>query len=305
MRNGAKRFLSLITALAAACVLMAAPAAAAPDASGQVTATVRLPAKAANGATGSGSAALLPLKSLYAPQDIGKAPTVTVNTSGVNGVKVEVPVVNKGPGIVAVLVRDDGTGRLIKNTLPTQEGIAVRVNSGDTIRILDNRKPFEDIVEHWAADAVDFVSARELFNGTGPNAFSPDAAMTRGMLMTVLARYEDVDTEGGGPWYEKGAAWAVDKGLSDGTRLDDNITREQLATIMYRYAILKGGLSGGGASLSGFADADRVSGWAADAMSWAVGTGLIKGTTPTRLDPQGSATRAQMAAIITRYAELA
>lgn len=91
---------------------------------------------------------------------------------------------------------------------------------------------------------------------------------------------------------------------SDGTRLNDNITREQLATIMYRYVILKGKLSGSGGSLSGYTDADSVSDWGAEAMSWAVGVGLINGTTPTTLDPQGSATRAQVAAILMRYVEM-
>lgn len=91
---------------------------------------------------------------------------------------------------------------------------------------------------------------------------------------------------------------------SDGTRLNDNLTREQLATIMYRYVILKGKLSGAGGSLSGYTDANSVSDWSAEAMAWAVGVGLINGTTPATLDPQGSATRAQVAAILMRYAEM-
>lgn len=355
MRDGAKRLISLLTAVVMVCSLAAVPAAAveekpsnlaaAPkavsaitttnpdggkttvetkadgtvittvqnkdgssgvtitDASGQTTATVQLPSAVASEAI-SGSAVTLPIQDIYAAQNISKAPTVTVDTSGVNGVKVEIPIVNGSTSVVAVLVKADGTGQLIKNTIPTQGGVAIRVNSGDTIRLLDNSKSFGDIRGHWAAGAVDFVSSRELFNGTAANTFSPDTRMTRGMLMTVLARYEDVDTEGGATWYEKGAAWATANGLSDGNKLNDSITREQLATILYRYAILKGKRSSTDVGLDGYTDADCVSGWAADAMNWAVGAGLLKGTTATTLDPQGSATRGQVATVIMRYAEM-
>ena len=273
------------------------------DASGQIRAAVRLPFKAASGAAGGGSAISLPVQGIRAPQNIDRAPVVIIETSGVNGVKVNIPVVNHGPSIVAVRIKADGTGQIIKNTVPTQDGVAVRVNSGDTLKILDNRKTFADMTDRWAADAVAFVSSRELFLGTTPGFFSPDAKMTRGTLMTVLARYENANTEGGAACHEEGAAWAVANGLSDGSRIDAGITREQLVTILYRYCILKNKLSAGDADLTGYKDADRVGLWARDAMSWAAGAGLIKGTTPTTLDPKGGATRAQVAVIIMRYAE--
>lgn len=270
---------------------------------GQTTVTVWLPSSVADRAA-SGDAAELPVQGLYASQSIEQVPTVTVNTSGVNGVKVDIPLENRNSGIVAVLVMPDGTERIIKHTIPTRDGIAIRVDSGDTIKILDNSISFTDTGNHWAADAVDFVSARGLCYGTKANVFSPNAEMTRGMLATILARYADVDTAGGTTWYEKGAAWAVENGLSDGTGMEDNITREQLITIMYRYALLEGKQKGTGANLHGYTDADRVSSWAADAMSWAVGVGLIQGVTPETLAPQGNATRAQVAAILMHYAEL-
>lgn len=323
MRNGAKRLISLLTALAAACLLVVVPTSAADgtvvttlqgkdgsssvtvtEASGQTTVTVRLPSSVAGRAAEGGDGATLPVQGIYASQNIDGAPSVTVDTSGVNGVRVNIPLDSRGAGIVAVLVEPDGTERIIRNTIPTPGGIALRVNSGDTIKILDNSMSFTDAKGHWAADAVDFVSARGLFRGTGANTFSPDAEMTRGMLVTVLARYAGVETAGGAAWYEKGAAWAVANGLFDGTNLDDSITREQLVTIMYRYAGLEGKLSGAGADLCDYMDADRVSGWAADAMSWAVGAGLMEGTAPATLEPQSGATRAQVAAIIMRCAEL-
>lgn len=272
--------------------------------SGQTTATVRLPSNVAGRAANGGGAVTLPIQGIRASQNIDRAPTVTVNTSSVNGVKVEIPLVSRNTGIVAVLMEAGGTERIIRNTIPTWNGIAIRVNSGDTIKILDNSMSFADTKGHWASDAVNFVSARRLFYGTGANTFSPNARMTRGMLVTVLARYADVDTADGVTWHEKSAAWAVANGLSDGTSLDSSITREQLVTILYRYAVFEGRLSGTGADLQGYKDVDRVSNYAVDAMSWAVGAGLIKGTTPTTLEPQGSATRAQVAVIIMRYAEM-
>ena len=277
--------------------------ATATDVSGQINASVQLPSRVAAGATDGGGTITLPLEGIRAPQSIDRAPVLTIDTSGVHGVKVDIPVVNKGPSIVAVLIKADGTGQIMKNTVPTQEGIAVRVNSGDMLKILDNRRVFADISGHWAADAAAFASSRELFLGDAPNTFSPNAKMTRGMLLTVLARYENVNTQGGAVYYEKAAAWAMANGLSDGSKLSGEITREQLAAILYRYAVLKNKLSGEGADLRSYEDANRVSEWASEAMSWAVGAGLIKGAAPTTLDPQGGATRAQVAAIIMRYAE--
>lgn len=308
MRNGVRRLLSLWMALAMTASLAVAPAAAgadvdaaAPAAEEEPAARVLVPLKAAGEAAG--GAISLPAQGLRAPQSIDRAPAVIIETSGVNGVRVNIPVVNHGPSIVAVRIEADGTGQIIKNTVPTRDGVAVRVNSGDTLKILDNRKTFADMKDHWAADAAAFVSSRELFLGTAPGIFSPGAKMTRGMLVTVLARYENVNTEGGAACYEKGAAWAVANGLSDGSRMDAGITREQLAAILYRYCILKNKLSGEGMDLAGYKDADLVGPWARDAMSWAVGAGLMKGTTPTTLDPKGGATRAQAAVIIMRYAE--
>lgn len=273
------------------------------DTSGKTIAVVDVPADVARAAV-DGDAVLLPVVGIRAHRDIDKAPAMVVNTFGVNGVKVHVPIENKGLTVVAVEIKSDGTPVIVKNTIPTEDGIMLRMDHLEVVRFLDNRKSFADTQGHWAADAIDFVSSRELLSGTAPDTFSPDAEMTRAMLVTALARYSDVDTAGGATWYEKGAAWAVANGLSDGTRLNDSITREQLATILYRYAVLNGKAGGAGGSLNAYTDADRVSSWAVEAMSWAVDMGLIKGTSSTSLDPQGSATRAQVAAIFMRYTEM-
>lgn len=152
---------------------------------------------------------------------------------------------------------------------------------------------------HWGADAVGFVASRTLFSGTGGQKFSPDAPMNRGMIVTVLARLEGVDTASNPVWYEAGRQWAVANGISDGAHLDQDLTREQLALMLYRYA----GQPASSGTLSGYTDGDKVSDWAVQAMGWAVNEGLISGGGNHTLDPQGQATRAQVAAILQRFIE--
>ena len=152
---------------------------------------------------------------------------------------------------------------------------------------------------YWGAEAVDFAVSRELFAGTSATTFSPDTAMTRAMIVTVLARFEGVDTTTGDTWYEAGRQWAMENGVSDGTNMDASLTREQLATMLWRYA----GSPSVSNSLSGYTDAGTVSSYAQQAMAWCVEQGIIGGTTTTTLSPQGPATRAQVATILMRYIE--
>ena len=157
----------------------------------------------------------------------------------------------------------------------------------------DDVKPTE-----WYADAVRCVVEKGLMSGTGTDAFSPDGTTTRGMLMTMLARYAGVDTTGGASWYEKGMAWAQSAGISDGRAPEAGITREQLVTMLYRYA----DVHEAGGTLDAFADADTVSSYAVDAMRWAAANGIVNGS-HGRLNPQGNATRAQVAAMLMRFCE--
>lgn len=270
---------------------------------GQTSAMVNLPSETVDASNASGAPASLPMDAVTATKDSATAPVVMVNTANDEPVKVEIPVTNANNGTVAVLVKADGTEEIIKTTALTSDGVAVTVNSGDTVKIIDNTKTFSDTATHWGSDAVTFVAARELFSGTSETRFSPDDNMTRGMLMTVLARYENVDTNGGSVWYEKGVAWAVAQGLSDGTNPTGQISREQLATIIYRYAQSKGIDTTAGGSLERFPDAGSVSDWAREAMSWAVGNGIISGVGGVTLDPSGNATRAQVATILMRFSE--
>lgn len=153
----------------------------------------------------------------------------------------------------------------------------------------------------WYEEAVNYVHEKGLMNGTSSNAFSPNANTTRGMIVTILARVEGVNTNGT-PWYAAGQKWAMDNGISDGTNMPGVITREQLATILYRNAKQKGYDVSKSAALTAFSDADKVSGYAAEAMQWAVAEGLLQGSNG-RLNPQGSATRAQVATILMRFME--
>ena len=163
--------------------------------------------------------------------------------------------------------------------------------------------PFTDVTSgSWYYDGVKYACDNGLMNGTGANAFNPNADTTRSMIVTILARMEGVNTSGGVTWYTAGRAWAMENGISDGTNMEGKITREQLAAMLYRYAKMKGYDVSASASLSGYADASSVSGWAKEAMQWAVGSGLIQGS-GNALTPQANASRAQIATILMRFAQ--
>ena len=163
-----------------------------------------------------------------------------------------------------------------------------------------------------------FAYQHGLFQGTAADTFSPDAPMTRAMLVTVLWRMDGKPAAAGGSsftdvprgqWYTEAVAWAAENGVVNGVgggrfEPDGNVTREQIATILYRYAGLRGVPTGGRADLGSFPDGGAVSGWAYDALSWANAAGLIAGTREGGVDylaPQQNATRAQVAVILMRY----
>ena len=160
---------------------------------------------------------------------------------------------------------------------------------------------FKDVPQNsWFAGAVQYVTSNSLMNGTSTTAFSPNANMSRGMLMTVLARYAGESTEGGTVWYEKGMNWAKSKGISDGSAPNRNITREQLAAMLYRYA----GEPDGAADLSAYTDAGSVSAYAEKAVQWCVKNGILTGKTSSTLAPKATATRAECAVMLQRFAAL-
>lgn len=164
--------------------------------------------------------------------------------------------------------------------------------------------PYMDVqTNDWYFGAVQYVTENGLMNGTG-NGFEPNLATSRAMIWTILARMSGVNTASGGEWYAVAQQWAKANGVSDGTMPNGTITREQLAAMLYRYAVSKGMVKAPvTANLSIFADASSVSTYANEAMQWAVSTGLINGM-DGKLNPQGSATRAQVATMLMRFAEL-
>ncbi len=154
---------------------------------------------------------------------------------------------------------------------------------------------FTDVDGHWAEAGIEFCVDEGLMNGVGDDKFAPEAATTRGMIMTILARMSGENTAYSYPWYQAGMEWAVWNGVSDGTNPEGVITREQLAAMLWRYV----GSPETAGSLTAFGDADSVSEYAESAMAWAVEEGLINGINDN-LVPQGTATRAQVATIFMR-----
>ena len=218
--------------------------------------------------------------------------TIPKNTT----VKVEIPVRNVTPGTVVAIVHVDGTEEIVRTSVVTKNGVALELTGSATVKVYDNSKFFTDVpAANWASDAVAFASSRELFNGTGADTFSPNAPMTRQMLMTVLARLDGTDTSGNA--YAKGMEWAIRNGVSNGSDPEGKITREQLATMLWRYA----GSPSVSGRMTGFVDADQISGYAEDAMLWATKAGIIGGKGNGQLDPKGYATRAEVAAMLMRY----
>lgn len=168
----------------------------------------------------------------------------------------------------------------------------------------------------WYHDGVHFVIENKIMTGTGDKVFEPNAAVTRAQIVTILWRLEGSPVSGrhsfsdvaSGSWYDQAVAWAAANGIVNGYDAKtfgpgDDITREQFATIMHRYASFKGYSTSAAANLSRYTDAGSISSWAQAAMRWANAEGLITGTTATTLDPGGNATRAQAACIIQRFCE--
>ena len=177
--------------------------------------------------------------------------------------------------------------------------------------------PFVDVEKHWALDAIKYAYEKGLMNGVEDDKFAPNATLTRGMLVTVLYRMAgapEVTGEGkfadvaASDWYAAAVKWAADNGIVDGVSDSAfapkaNITREQLAAMLYRFAQYMKYASGDTAALDKFEDAASVSDWAEAAMQWAVGAGLVSGRTDTTIVPGGTATRAEAATLLMRFME--
>ena len=265
------------------------------DKNGQTTAETTLSSKAIETAKRNGEPVTAPVE-VEASRDSSTAPTVKVELPKNSGdTKVEIPVSNVKPGTVAVLVHADGTEEIVKNSLPTEDGIQLTVNGGATVKIVDNSKDFIDTRNHWAKDAIDFVSARGLVNGMNDSIYAPNASTTRAQLWTILARQNNADLNGGSIWYEKAQNWAKSKGVSDGANPNADINRAQMVTMLWR---VMGQPAAG--SAANFTDVPADA-YYAQAVSWAVENGITAGVGNGRFDPNSTCTRGQIATFLYRY----
>lgn len=231
----------------------------------------------------------------------GSTSIEVIAPSGKDSVTVTIPTAKRPTDSeVAIIVHEDGSREVVKNSVPTERGMRVTLRGSCNLEIVDNSRHFSDVPEgYWAYDAITFVSGRNLFNG-GDSGFMPADAMSRAMFYTVLARLNGKDTSKGETWYSAAMSWAKETGISDGTAPFTSITREQLAVMLYRYA---GSPEIGSLPFDIFPDAGDVSAWAGNAMLWAVNSGILKGS-EGNLKPGGTATRAEVATMIMRFIEI-
>ncbi len=225
--------------------------------------------------------------------------SVTVKTGSDKDTVVIAEIKNAGPGTAAYIVKADGAEELVRDSVVLNGRLYMRVPDGAVIKAVDRSTKFTDVDDAlWSSYAIAFVSGHGLFNGTSADKFSPAAAMTREMLMTVIARLNGADTSGDA--LSRGMAWAVENGISDGSDPKGLITREQIATMLYRNAG-EPEVTYDSSYLAKFSDASEISGYAEKAMLWAAETGIINGTTDNRLMPRANATREQVAQMMFNY----
>lgn len=218
---------------------------------------------------------------------------------------------------VPVIVNSDGSETVVSKSIGGENGVTVVFEGNATYRLVSREVDFADTGRHWAKDAAAFVAARSIFNGTGENTFAPNEQMSRAMAAVVLYRLESEPESAGGysfsdgiaDWAMEAAGWAAEQkiisGNEDGTfRPDNPVTRQELATMLYRYAGAMGMNTVAAADISGFADSGKVADWAKDAMKWMAGTGLMQGNDDNTINPEGTASRAEVAVIMQRLVNM-
>lgn len=206
-------------------------------------------------------------------------------------------------GANATLVRENIEGEITGNWteyVPPVDPIDPDYPLISILPALAKDLPFADVTStDWFYSDVKYAYETGLMTGTSADTFSPGAPVTRGMVMTILARREGIRTDRYTPWYAAGCEWAKANGISDGTNPEAPVTREQLAAMLYRYAALKGRDLTAGENLN-FTDASDVSAYARPTLQWATGEKILTGSNGA-LNPQATATRAHLAAILHRY----
>ncbi len=230
--------------------------------------------------------------------------------------------------VTKITVTDaDGNKTEITEFEKTENGIKLSVTGNCTVEITSEKgedkpakKSFKDVSGHWGEDAISFMVEQGLMNGISEDEFAPDGTLTRAMLVTILYRaagqpavnkgipFGDVTADS---YYADAVNWAQQNGIVNGMTEnefapDENITREQIATIIYRFAKAMGyDVSvGEDTNILSYTDAEEISEYAVEAMCYAVGSGLLKGKTESTLNPGDNATRAELATIIQRFLKM-
>lgn len=200
-------------------------------------------------------------------------------------------------GDVIIRIDDQGQRHVVPMSVVGDSQVAYVAEAPGNYALRRGGTAFADVSGHWAKDAITFSAARELTRGMSADRFDPDRHATRAMVFTLLARLEGDDLPASqGEWYDSAVTWAMDRGLSDGTRPQVDVKREELVTLLWRWS----GQPQAQGSLEGFTDHSDVSPYARQAMAWAVENGIISGRTDTSIDPATGATRAETAAILQR-----
>ena len=295
-----------------------------------------------NGGEVASDAAMLTVRSYEPPytgkysyeivSDVGENGTIDVDRYATEGDQITITVspdeayllddltVTSGGRDVALTAGGDGTYTF---TMPSGD-VAITATFAEDPNWEEPADPSTDVSEiftdvpanHWAKAAIQYVYDNGLMTGVSDTAFAPEATTTRAMIVSMLARMENVTSAAdagftdvdASDWYATAVNWAaandIANGISDDTFApNDPITREQLAAMLMKYAQWKGQDTTARADLSHYSDAESISSWANDVLSWAVAEGLLAGVTDDQLQPQGQATRAQVAAIMQRFLE--
>ena len=234
-----------------------------------------------------------------------KGDTVTITVKPDEGYEIDKVTVTDSKGN-SITVTDKGDGKFSFVIPDSKVDVKATFVKSEVKPDQPSKTAFVDVPENsWYADAADFVAQRGLMSGVGENLFGGGQNTTRAMLMTILARMDGQDVTGGATWYEKAMNWAKANGVSDGTMPEVNITREQLATMLYSYAKLKGiDTTQGGMAVREFSDYDSISDWAGQSMTWAVNAGILSGRGNNTLAPTAGATRAEMAVMLQQFVGL-
>lgn len=285
------------------------------DRYGYASAQVYIPSYITTNAAKSGAVIELPIPELPCTDDRSDAPTITFTLHTTAPVRVSIPVNSPTSGTVAITVAKNGQESVVKTSTTGYDSVEVTLNGSTTLKVADLSKRFTDVDHrHWYKDAADFATSRGLFNGVTAFEFDAHGHMSRAMLVQVLHNLEGnpyygyggyygyakylSDVEG--KWYEDSAVWAIANGhiggYEDGTfRGELDITREQLAVILYRYAGYPSVKQYVNTSLTDYLDYKKISPYAYEAMYWALCSGVLYTAGGDKLSPQQPVTRAEVA----------